>query len=426
LTRGLHSPNVASVNRVLRAFRLLIVLSLLLLLLSGCSLFQPRVITLCTNRPEMAAYVEHFNTLSADYRVILCYKLNPAESVMGRSRDADLILGPWLNGSAARRYFESLDTLFNREYLKREDFYSGLLNAGMWEGKQELLPFSFNMPAIVFPADALAADVPTLVAPMEYVKQKGAAFNQSVRDRLVRMGFSPLWQPEFLYNAAEIFGTQFRETPEGSVHWNSARLQDMKEFCAAWITETNLGYEQDNQFQRTYLYEPMPKLLDSGRILFYLTDSSSLFRNLEDQLEEVDFRWLGAENRIPAGEEVLYFGIPKGSRNRRGARLFLTWVFQPETQARLLEINQEKRLDTFGIAGGFSSLRIVNEREFPGVYKQLLGRIPPEQMLVFSKALPVNWGEQKERIVIPWLVSYVTGKADEELLSQRLMEFRSP
>jgi hypothetical protein len=200
----------------------------------------------------------------------------------------------------------------------------------------------------------------------------------------------------------------------------------MKAFCNSWIAETNLGYDQDSQFQLTYLYEPMPKLLDSGRILFYLTDSSSLFRKLEDQAEEADFRWLGAKERISVDEEILYFGIPKGSRNRRGARLFLTWVFQPETQSRLLEINQEKRLDTFGIAGGFSSLRIVNEREFPRVYRQLLGRIPPQEMLVFSKALPVNWGEQKERIVIPWLVDYVTDQTDEELLSQRLMEYRSP
>jgi len=422
----MHSPNVASVKQETRALRLTLGLSLLLLFFSGCSLIQPRVVTLCTNRPEMAAYVEYFNTLSPDYRVILCYKPNPAENVIGRNRDADLVLGPWLNGSAARRNFESLDSLFRREYLNRDDFYPGLLNAGMWEGKQELLPLSFNMSAVVFPADAVAADAPKLMATMEYVKETGAAFNESVRDRIVRMGFSPLWQPGFLYRAAEIFGAQFRETPEGSVHWNSARLQDTKEFCASWIAETNLGYEQDSQFQRTYLYETLPKLLDSGRILFYMTDSSSLFRNLEEQAEEVDFRWLGAENRIPADEEVLYFGIPRGSRNRRGARLFLTWMFQPETQGRLLEINQEKRLDTFGIAGGFSSLRIVNEREFPRVYRQLLGRIPPEEMLSFSKALPVNWGEQKKQIVIPWLVSYVTGRADEELLSQRLMEFRSP
>jgi hypothetical protein len=200
----------------------------------------------------------------------------------------------------------------------------------------------------------------------------------------------------------------------------------MKEFCATWIEQANPGYEQDNQFQRTYLYEPLPKLLDSGRIRFYMADSSSLFRNIENHSEEVDFRWLGAENRIPVDDEVLFFGIPKGSRNRRGARLFLTWMFQPQTQGRLLEINQEKRLDTFGIAGGFSSLRMVNEREFPRVYRQLLGRIPPEQMLLFSKALPVNWGEQKDKIVVPWLVSYVRGRADEELLSQRLMEFRSP
>jgi len=67
----------------------------------------------------------------------------------------------------------------------------------------------------------------------------------------------------------------------------------------------------------------------------------------------------------------------------------------------------------------------VNEREFPRVYRQLLGRIPPEEMILFPKALPVHWGEQKERIVVPWLVSYVTGRADEQQLSRRLMEFRS-
>lgn len=406
-------------------FRLLFVVPQLLLLLSGCSLFRSQVITLCTNRPEMAAYVEYFNTLSTDYRVVLCYQPSPAMSVTSRNRDADLVLGPWLNGSAARRHFESVDRLFRKEYLVRDEFYTGLLNAGMLEDKQVLLPFSFNIPAVVFLTNETTEDIPNLIASMEYLSRKGGDFNQSVRDRFVRMGFSPLWQPEFLYTAAALYGAQFRETSEGGVHWNSARLQDLKEFCKTWIEEINLGYEQDSLFQRKYLYEPMPKLLDTGRILFYSTDSSSLFQNLEGQREEADFRWLGLENRIAVDEEVLYFGIPKGSRNKRGARLFLTWIFRPETHTRLLEINQRKRLDTFGIAGGFSSLRVVTEKEFPRVYRRLLGRIPPEQLLTFPKALPVDWGQQKERVVVPWLVNYVLGKADEELLSQRLTVYRS-
>jgi hypothetical protein len=372
----------------------------------------------------MAAYVEYFNTISTDYRVVLCYKPSPAVGVMNRNRDADLVLGPWLNGSAARRYFESVDRLFKKEYLVRDEFYSGLLNAGMVEDKQVLLPLSFNIPAVVFLTNGITEDIPNLIASMEYLSRKGGDFNQSVRDRFVRMGFSPLWQPEFLHTASALYGAQFRETSEGSVHWNSARLQDMKEFCKTWIEEINLGYEQDNLFQRKYLYEPLPKLLDTGRILFYMTDSSSLFRNLEDQGEEADFRWLGMENRTPVAEDVLYFGIPKGSRNKRGARLFLAWIFQPETHTKLLEINQGKRLDTFGVAGGFSSLRVVTEKEFPRVYRRLLGRIPPEELLSFPKALPVGWGEQKKQVVIPWLVSYVLDKADEELLAQHLTEYR--
>jgi len=372
----------------------------------------------------MAAYVEYFNTLPSEYKVTLCYQADPARNAVSRNRDADLILGPRLNGSAARRNFESVDRLFGSEYLDREGFYAGLLNGGIVEGRQVLLPLSFNLPAVVFPTDAVAGEIPRLVITMEYMSETGAQFNESVREHLVRMGFSPLWQPEFLYTAANIFGVQFRETAEGSVHWNSARLQEMRDFCARWIEEINWGFEQDSLFQAKYLYEPMPKLLETGRILFYVSDSSSIFRNLENHSEEVDFRWLGSPDRIPVGEEVLYFGIPKGSRNPRGARLFLSWIFQPETQARLLSINQEKRLDTFGIAGGFSALKGVNEREFPQVYKQLLGRIAAEQLLSFSKTLPVDWAEAKERIVIPWLVDYVLGRADEELLSQRLIEAR--
>jgi hypothetical protein len=323
-----------------------------------------------------------------------------------------------------QRRFESLDRLFRNEYLEREQFYSSLLNAGLLEEKQVLLPFSFNIPAVVFLTGGWTEDIPNLIASTEYLSEKGGAFNQSVRDRFVRMGLSLLWQPEFLYTVAAAYGTQFRETPEGSVHWNSARLQDMKEFCTMWIEEVNLGYAQDASFQRKYLYEPMSKLLDTGRILFYTTDSSALLRDLEDQGEEADFRWVGSENRIPVSEEVLYFGIPKGSKNKTGARLFLTWILQPETQVRLLEINQEKRLDTFGVSGGFSSLREVNEREFPQLYRRLLGRIPPEQLLAFPKTLPVSWGEQKARVVIPWLAEYVLGQADEQLLSQRLGEYR--
>jgi hypothetical protein len=394
----------------------------LIVLLPGCSIVRSQVITLCTNRPEMAAYVEYFNTLSPDHKVVLCYRANPADSAIGRKK-TDLILGPWLNGAAASRHFESVDRLFKRGYLLREDFYPGLLNAGTLENRQVLLPLSFNLPAVVFRPGAIPGDVPKLIASLEYVSEKGGAFNRSVHDRFVRMGFSPLWQPGFLYTAAAIYGAQFRETPEGSVHWNSARLRDMKEFCTRWIDQINLGYEQDSLFQKKYLYEPMPKLLEEGRIAFYTTDSSALFRNQEKQAEDADFRWLGAEDRVPVQETVLYFGIPRGARNKRGARLFLSWILQPETQGRLLEIDQRKRLDTFGIAGGFSSLRAVNEREFPQVYKRLLGRMPPEEMLVFPKALPVSWAEQKQRIVIPWMVSFVLGTADEERLSRLLAEY---
>lgn len=403
----------------------LFVLVILFSITSGCTLFRRQIITLCTNRQEMAAYVEYFNTLPTDYRVALCYTPNPADSVARKTKDADLILGPWLNGSEAARHLDSLERLFRKEYLSREDFYASMLNAGIVENKQILLPFSFNLPAVIFLSDGITEDVSNLVVSLEYMREKSDGFNESVRQQLVRMGFSPLWQPEFLYTAATVFETQFRETLDGSVHWNSARLQDMQGFCKKWIEEINLGYEQDSYFSRKYLYEPMPKLLDEGRILFYTADSSELFGNLEIQRSEADFRWLGSEHHIPVCEEVLCFAVPKSSKNKRGARLFLAWIFQPETQGKLLELNQQKRLDTFGLAGGFSSLRDVSERNFPQYYRQLLGRIPHEELLGFPKPLPVDWAEMKAEVVFPWFVDYMLGSSDEELLAQLLGEFKS-
>ncbi len=391
---------------------------------TGCSLLPENIITLCTNRPEMAAYAEYFNTLPSDYKVVISYQRNPVEMVLSKSRDADLVLGPWLNGSDCRRLLDPVDRLFRKAQIAREDFYSGLLSAGMRESRQLTLPFSFNLPAVVFLSTELNGDISNLFVSLQYLKEQSGRFNRSVRGRLVRQGFSPLWHHEFLYTAASLFGVQFRETPEGSVHWNSARLQEMQAFCSSWIEEVNLGYDQDAQFSRKYLYEPMPKLLDEGRILFYSVDSSQLLASLEDQAEEADFRWLGSEDRIPVSEEILYFGIPKRSRNKRGARLFLAWILQPETQSRLLEINQEKRLNTFGLAGGFSSLREVTEREFPQYYRRLLGRIPSEELFAVPKALPESWGELKAQVVIPWLADYVRHRIDEQLLAQRLGEFR--
>jgi ABC-type glycerol-3-phosphate transport system substrate-binding protein len=400
--------------------------------LSGCGLLQKRLVTLCTDRPEMAAYVEYFNTLPLDCRVELYYQSDPVQSLLQKGpsgQRVDLVLGRWLNGTAATRNLSSLDSLFRRNRLRREEFYQPLLAAGVHDRRQLLLPFSFNLPAVVFSTGELTQDVPNLTVTLDYLKAKGAQFNQAVRSSLVRMGFSPTWSEEFLYGAAALLGAGFREGSEGQLRWDSAGLSQARSYLQEWVTEANGGLEQDTAFRDKYLTAPLPRLLEDGRILFYPTDSGQLYEQLPAQGEEPAFRWLvgadGAEGQIQVQDDMLYFGIPKGSRRKRDARLFLAWIFLPETQARLLEIGRQKRLKSFGLAGGLSALRAVSEREFPQYYRFLLGRLPPEQMLRAPTPKPASWGELKSQVLLPWLAGYVSGDQGEASLSERLKSYRA-
>ena len=47
--------------------------------LTGCGLFNRRPLVLCTDRPELASFVEQFNARQSDMRVHLRYQQAPEE-----------------------------------------------------------------------------------------------------------------------------------------------------------------------------------------------------------------------------------------------------------------------------------------------------------------------------------------------------------
>ena len=405
------------------------IFNLIAILLSGCSLFGSGLVTLYTNRAEIAAYIEYFNSLSDDFKIELVYKSFPARSIYEKNTGPDLVLSEWLTGKAAVVHFESLEDLFKekkgKEGLQQEAFYRDLLASGVHEKKQVLLPVSFSIPALVFRPENLSGTVPNLFLTLGYIKEQGEGFNQTVKSQFRRMGFSPLWDRSFLYDGALLEGVDFRENDDQELVWNSAALDETINYFKNWIRESNGGYEQAKEFEEKYMYEPLPRLLDSNRILFYHLESQELFQLLEEQEKEADFRWPANNSRINVNEEILYFGIPRGAKNKRGARNFLEWFFREETQQKLLEINHRKRLKSFGIAGGFSSLMAINEREFPQNYPWLIGRIPDSDFLVFPKALPADWEVLKREVIIPWLLDSTVKEGEQESLENKIIHFRS-
>jgi hypothetical protein len=396
----------------------------LALALSGCGLLQRQPLVLVTDRAEVAPYVEYFNAQKTDLRVVLRYLESPAEALR-RNVGADLVVGEGLSGYSAARSLDSLEDLFRSGRLRRSDFYAPILASGAPERRQVLLPLCFSIPAVLFLPYNLHEPAPNLSLSLDYLRAQGGQYNQSVRGSLVRLGFSPLWDNAFLYIAAELRGARFHADGGGGLGWNEKALEEAVAYLRDWVATTNGGVAAEEAFRAKYLYQPLGRLLDEKRIQFYVTASRQLLPALEDQKEEADFRWLAGAEKIYVSEDILCVGVPRSSGHKKAAREFLAWLFQPETQKRLLEASRRQRLGFFGIAGGFSGLKSVNEREFPQYYPRLIGRIPPEELLYVPGPLPPAWQEIKSQELLPWLRETAVSSAEAPDLAARLQAFKS-
>jgi hypothetical protein len=134
-------------------------------------------------------------------------------------------------------------------------------------------------------------------------------------------------------------------------------------------------------------------------------ESNNLFTLNESVKNNLDFRWIMEQDRIPIVEDAVYLGMPKRGRSKRAARTFILWFFRTESQRQLLEHTKGKRVNetVFGSCGGFSSLGPVTEQIFPQYYHNLLGRMPPSEHFIAPNILPANWRILKERVVLPYL-----------------------
>ena len=171
--------------------------------------------------------------------------------------------------------------------------------------------------------------------------------------------------------------------------------------------------EEDFTFK--YLFMPYYRQVSSGRTLFAYTTSDNLFKTLNEQDLEIDYRWIVEDNQIFIEDSNTMMGIYKKANNQVGATEFITWFFQSENQRKILESKEKMHLETdmFGIAGGFSALRDVTEHILPVYYNQLLTNLPPAEMLSVPQKLPARWDSYRTLVVEPYIKDSITTPADE-------------
>ena len=364
-------------------------------------------IIIWTDRQELASYTELFNLTHKNMKAVAIYKESPIASLPPEKDEIqpDLIIGSWLKSSKTRKFFSPVGYLFDEEKLSKDDFYSQMLDYGILNNKQYLIPLSFNLPMMVFTEqnESLVENDHTLTP--ETVMIAGAKFNAQKDDTYTAIGYAPSWDMDFLYEATKIFGASYQEKGL-AFSLNEAALNSTVDFMRQWTFNFNTSTATETDFQFKYLYMPKFKQVASGRTAFVFMTSDEFFTLSNEQALGLTFRWLVSnEDKAMVEDSLVTMGIFHNAHNKKGAETFIQWISNEATQTDLITRRETMNLDTvtFGIAGGFSALKQVNANVFPAHYRELLGNLPGEQSLELPLILPYRWPVLKEKVLDTYL-----------------------
>jgi hypothetical protein len=389
--------------------------------LCGCGIASDNnIVTLVTNRQEIAAYSETFNSVQNIHRLEIQYKENTPAALDFSGDAPDIIIMENLAGRTSARGFRSLDGVFGGNGPDKESFYPALLLAGQYEKRQALIPVSFNLPVLMFDTRVPGPESAAFMINLEELAGLAAPQNKKNAEGYVAMGFAPRWNPDFLVQAAAMRGAAFLEGSDSILSWNETRLTQTINYFRSWTDTYNGGAEAEITYAEKYLYDPPYRQVSLGRVKYIFTTVADFFLLPENRRISLDFRWLAHEDKIYAADKILFAGIPDRSNNPSGAEAFLRWLFSADTQKALLELSHRKMPQIFGIASGFSALRQINEEVFPRLYPHLAGHIPPEDILVFPHPLPYTWNRIKAQVLIPWMLKKISadsGRGEDQGLS---------
>jgi len=413
-------------TRTTAAARLAALSALATALLSASCSARPTEIW--TDRPELAVYASAFNASQQRYRVVVRHHDALSEAVSAARRKPALVIGSYLRSESFRKQLVSLDYLFGELAINQSLFYPELLAKGNVDGRQLLLPLSFNLPMVTFrDVDPAPLGVGT-VASLAELEPAALAFNRKSGRDYVAMGFSPRWDGETMLLAAWASGVSFREgTP---LAWSDEGLDKALGTLRDWASRVNGSIEAEDDFHFKYLYLPSYASVLEKRTLFAVLRSDSFFLVPEASRGLLDFRWYGEGGKIPVLGDAVWAGILRSGDGKQGAEAFLGWLFSEATQAELLQSSKRLRLteSVFGIAGGFSSLSAVNDRWFPLVYPAMEGRTVAGPNLVAPNILPLDWPSIEAEVAIPFLETASGRNPPEDARSdfrRRLAEWAS-
>jgi len=396
----------------------------LCVLLSGCGVLPHPTVRLLTDRPEVTAYVERFNGSQKEYRVEVVYAPSPAAAPFNKDQ-ADVVIGDYLATPQLMDRFEPLGDVVKAGRIDPLQFYAGLLAMGAKDNRQVLLPVSFTLPTVVYAEGNAPGGGSNWVMSLDSMAEACRAFNGKSRPDVDHLGFSPFWNTDFFCWTASLSGARLRGGRGQTVLWETDGVGKALAALRTWVNDVNFGPETENAFAARWTVKPLYRLVSEKRILFYVASFKDFWSIPEERRKDLDFRWLSsASNMIPVADDVLFAGVPRSSRNKKGGKAFLEWFFRPQVQRDILGVNQYRRINVFGVADGFSALKTINERDLPQRYPMLVSHIPPENFLLFPEVQPDDWVELRDQVVKPWIKDSLDRGSAAQTLEKRIEDWQ--
>jgi len=390
----------------------------ILLLFMACDQSATRVSTLWTNVPEMATYVERFNASQRDWQILVEFKDDPVSLLLTPGRKADLVIARGLASSEVKDTMVPLDFLFDGGSLSQASFYHRITDAGQQGDRFKLLPVSFDLPVLVYSKKVLP-DLPGFSLDFETVKDLGNRFASPPDQKTPRkLAFSPRWG-SFGLTLLHLKGAGFQEGFQGSLTWDSARLEEGSTLMRSWPSP---GWEKTTEFQRKYLQGDATPPLAAGRIQFYPSTLATFASRPWEERRNLDFRFVDQGGRVAATDNTVWAGIPSSSLTRGAGERFLGWFFQTEVQKKLLLQGRSDDDRSFGLARGLSSLVSTNASALVEAYPEMAGRLPGNDQVAFWGTLPADWPTLKAAVLRPWLE---TAEGNESTLKVALEKHRA-
>ncbi len=348
-----------------------------------------------SNVPDVAFVVERYN-LVEEGTVHFRYVPDLVQALTQERSDADVVIGRWVNTPIVNNLMVPVE-----EYETDRPNGSNQVpvHSRFFTNTDSWIPLSYNVPVLVYyqPRTEMTTDFavsfPELV---EKTRWRSADVEAPL--------FAPTSSRRGLYGVYKSLGFSPSVTEEGYPAWSETVLREAIQEVRSWQDEVYGGAAAERSYRDEYLYEPLLRQLENGRVAVAYGESNTMFTWSFLGDHSFGFRWLSRpDGRIEVNENVVYGGVLRNSRRPDRAFQFLTWLTTADVQEDLVREKVASRIDTFGFLEGFSTVPEVNISLSESIYPRFRDRVPSPGILALPSVLPRYWNEATEQVVAPFL-----------------------